>query len=105
MFHEIREEKENILKTVSDYLGIAPKFLQRYECGEIKIDVIKLLCTFYRVDCLDFMKEAKARFISNEELKTKTLSMFKNDLEKESVLLFLRVDEQRKNAQKRRKAV
>ncbi len=100
MFREIREEKGNTLETVSDYLGIAPKSLQRYECGErkIKIEIIKSLCTFYHVDCSSFMKEAKKRFISNDEIKKSQLSTVKSDfilseLEKQIIIEYRKTDE------------
>ena len=42
MFREIRERKELSLETVAEYLKIAPKSLQRYECGERKIKKIMM---------------------------------------------------------------
>lgn len=70
MFREIREDKGDTLEYVSNYLGIAPKSLQRYECGErkIKIETISSFCSFYNIDCSKFMKEAKMRFVSDYEL-------------------------------------
>ncbi len=45
MFREIRESNGHTLEYVSNFLGIAPKSLQRYECGERKMinDCKKLL--------------------------------------------------------------
>lgn len=67
MFREIRESQDLSLETVSEYLQIAPKSLQRYECGErkIKMGTIKELCTFYKIEYDDFIKEAKLRFGKN----------------------------------------
>ena len=66
MFREIRENKGYTLEYVSDYLNVATKTLQRYELGErdIKIQIIKMLCEFYNIDCSSFMKDAKMRFVS-----------------------------------------
>jgi len=67
MFREIRESKNLSLEIVAEYLKIAPKSLQRYECGErkIKIGTIKELCIFYKIKYDDFIKEAKLRFSKN----------------------------------------
>lgn len=67
MFREIRESKDLSLETVAEYLQIAPKSLQRYECGErkIKIGTIKQLCVFYKIEYDDFIREAKLRFGKN----------------------------------------
>ncbi|MCM1046266.1 MAG: helix-turn-helix domain-containing protein [Candidatus Gastranaerophilales bacterium] len=67
MFREIREERNFSLEFVAAYLQIAPKSLQRYECGErkIKVGTIKSLCTFYQIKYDDFIKEAKLRFGKN----------------------------------------
>lgn len=68
MFREIREEKGYPLEAGAEFLGIAPKSLQRYECGErkIKIGTIKSLCEFYNIDYDSFIKEAKSRFTKND---------------------------------------
>lgn len=68
MFREIRERKGYSLEAGADHLGIAPKSLQRYECGErkIKIGTIKSLCEFYNIDYDSFIKEAKSRFTKND---------------------------------------
>lgn len=70
MFRQIREEKGHTLEYVSEYLGITPKSLQRYECGErrIKIEIIKSFCNFYNINCSNFMKEAKLQFVSDYPL-------------------------------------
>ncbi len=67
MFREIRESKDLSLEVVAEYLQIAPKSLQRYECGErkIKIGTIKELCIFYKIDYDDFIKKAKLQFGKN----------------------------------------
>ena len=67
MFREIREEKGLSLEISAAYLDIAPKSLQRYECGErkIKVGTIKKLCEFYKVNYDDFIKEAKIKFGGN----------------------------------------
>lgn len=67
MFREIRESKDLSLKVVAEYLRIAPKSLQRYECGErkIKMGTIKELCIFYKIEYDDFIREAKLRFGKN----------------------------------------
>lgn len=67
MFREIREDKDLSLAAVSEYLQIAPISLQRYECGErkIKMGTIKKLCSFYKIEYDDFIKEAKIRFSKN----------------------------------------
>lgn len=67
MFREIRESKGLSLEISAAYLDIAPKSLQRYECGErkIKIGTIKKLCEFYKVNFDDFIKEAKIKFGGN----------------------------------------
>ncbi len=64
MFREIRESKGLPLEAGASYLDIAPKSLQRYECGErkIKIGTIKELCDFYKISCDAFIMEAKLRF-------------------------------------------
>ena len=64
MFREIRENKGLSLETGAEYLNIAPKSLQRYECGErkIKMGTIKDLCKFYHINYDDFIVEAKLRF-------------------------------------------
>ena len=74
MFREIRENKGYSLEYVAEHLGTTIKTLQRYEVGErsIKIGVIKSLCEFYNIDCYEFMKDAKMRFVSdipNNEIK------------------------------------
>lgn len=78
MFREIREDKGLSLEISAAYLDIAPKSLQRYECGErkIKVGTIKKLCEFYKVNYDDFIKEAKIKFggniysdVSNEKEK------------------------------------
>lgn len=72
MFREIREDRGYSLELGADYLGIAPKSLQRYECGErkIKIGTIKSLCEFYNIDYDSFIKEAKSRFTKNSDIPT-----------------------------------
>ena len=67
MFREIRESRDLSLEIVAEYLKIAPKSLQRYECGErkIKMGTIKELCFFYKIQYDDFIKEAKLRFGKN----------------------------------------
>ena len=67
MFREIRESRDLSLEIVAEYLKVAPKSLQRYECGErkIKIGTIKELCIFYKIEYDDFIKEAKLRFSKN----------------------------------------
>lgn len=67
MFREIRESKGLPLEAGASYLNIAPKSLQRYECGErkIKIGTIKELCDFYKISCDAFIMEAKLRFGKN----------------------------------------
>ena len=67
MFREIRESKGLSLEISAAYLDIAPKSLQRYECGErkIKIGTIKKLCEYYKVNFDDFIKEAKIKFGGN----------------------------------------
>lgn len=67
MFREIRESKSLSLEVSAAYLDIAPKSLQRYECGErkIKIGTIKKLCEFYKINYDDFIKEAKIKFGGN----------------------------------------
>lgn len=67
MFREIRESKSLSLEAVAAYLQIAPKSLQRYECGErkIKMGTIKDLCIFYKIKYDDFITEAKLRFGKN----------------------------------------
>lgn len=64
MLREIREHRDLSLEVVSDYLKIAPKSLQRYECGErkIKIGTIKELCNYYKIDYDAFIVKAKLRF-------------------------------------------
>lgn len=90
MFREMREKHGYSLETVALHLGIAPKSIQRYECGErkIKIGTIKTLCEFYGIDYYSFIKEAKSRFTGeepveesyylNEEAKELAEFMFKN---------------------------
>lgn len=67
MLREFRENNELSLETVAEYLGIAPKSVQRYECGErkIKIGTIKKLCDFYKISYDAFIIEAKLRFGKN----------------------------------------
>lgn len=67
MFREIREHKGLSLEVCATYLNIAPKSLQRYECGErkIKIGTIKQLCEFYKINYDDFINEAKLQFGKN----------------------------------------
>ncbi len=80
MFREIRENNGHTLEYVSDFLGIAPKSLQRYECGErkIKVETIKSLCEFYNINCSSFMKEAKTRFIADIQSEYKENHTTKN---------------------------
>lgn len=67
MLREVREEKGYSLESGAGHLSIAPKSLQRYECGErkIKIDTIKNLCEFYNIDYYEFISKAKERFMQN----------------------------------------
>lgn len=67
MLREIRENKGLSLEICAEHLNIAPKSLQRYECGErkIKIGTIKELCNFYSVSYDNFITEAKLRFGRN----------------------------------------
>ena len=64
MFREIRDQKGLSLEVVSEYLKIAPKSLQRYECGErkIKMGTIKELCAFYNINYDTFIIKAKLKF-------------------------------------------
>ncbi len=93
MFREIRENKGYTLEYVSDYLNVATKTLQRYELGErdIKIQIIKMLCEFYNIDCSSFMKDAKMRFVSEYKSETKQ-SFILSDLEKEIIRKFRQLD-------------
>lgn len=74
MFREIRESKDLSLEIVAEYLQIAPKSLQRYECGErkIKIGTIKELCIFYKIEYDDFIRDAKLRFGKNLYINNST---------------------------------
>lgn len=67
MLREIREDKGLSLEIVAGYLKIAPKSLQRYECGErkIKMGTIKDLCNFYKISYDNFIVDAKLRFGKN----------------------------------------
>ncbi len=93
MFREIRENKGYTLEYVSNYLNVATKTLQRYELGErdIKIQIIKMLCEFYNIDCSSFMKDAKMRFVSEYKSETKQ-SFILSDLEKEIIRKFRQLD-------------
>ena len=68
MLREIRESKGYSLELGAEHLGIAPKSLQRYECGErkIKMGTIVSLCEFYDINYDSFIKEAKSRFTGEE---------------------------------------
>lgn len=70
MLREIRESKGYSLELGAEHLAIAPKSLQRYECGErkIKIGTIKSLCDFYGIDYDSFIQKAKKRFSENNNL-------------------------------------
>lgn len=67
MLREIRESNGLPLEAGATYLNIAPKSLQRYECGErkIKARTIKELCNFYNISYDSFITEAKFRFGKN----------------------------------------
>lgn len=90
MLREIREDKGYSLELGAEHLGIAPKSLQRYECGErkIKMGTIVSLCEFYGINYDSFIKEAKSRFTGeepveesyylNEEARELAEFMFKN---------------------------
>lgn len=90
MLREIREDKGYSLELGAEHLGIAPKSLQRYECGErkIKMGTIVSLCEFYGINYDSFIKEAKTRFTGeepvdesyyfNEEARELAEFMFKN---------------------------
>lgn len=90
MLREIREDKGYSLELGAEHLGIAPKSLQRYECGErkIKMGTIVSLCEFYGINYDAFIKEAKTRFTGeepvdesyyfNEEARELAEFMFKN---------------------------
>ena len=67
MLRETREIKELPLEAGASFLNIAPKSLQRYECGErkIKIGTVKQLCAFYHINFDAFLIEAKRRFEKN----------------------------------------
>lgn len=89
MFREIRESKGLSLEISAAYLDIAPKSLQRYECGErkIKIGTIKKLCEYYKVNFDDFIKEAKIKFggniytdISNKKEEAPKIMQYYNQL-------------------------
>lgn len=64
MLRSVREEKGYSLSEPAACLGIAPKTLQRYECGErkIKVETLKQLCNFYVLDYDNFLREARQKF-------------------------------------------
>lgn len=68
MLRELRQEKDYTLEFVADKLEIAPKTLQRYECGErkIKVGTITELCDIYGVDYSEFMREAKIKHLGDD---------------------------------------
>lgn len=88
MLREVRENKGYSLEAGADYLSIAPKSLQRYECGErkIKIGTIKSLCTFYGIDYDNFIKEAKSRFTGNIAITPRTSLTKKDEKDIEKIL-------------------
>ncbi len=71
MFRELRESKGYSSEFVAEHLSITPRSLQRYECGERKINMgaIKDLCRFYNLNYDEFIKEAKKRFTRNDEFE------------------------------------
>lgn len=68
MLRELRLENDYTLEYVADKLEVAPKTLQRYECGErkIKVGTITDLCAIYGADYSEFMKQAKLRHLGED---------------------------------------
>ncbi len=63
MLKEVRLDRGMTLEQVAENFGVIPKTIQRYESGERKISIDKLmeLTTFYGVDYSHFMAAAEKR--------------------------------------------
>lgn len=68
MLRELRQKHDYTLEYVAEMLNVAPKTLQRYECGErkIKVGTITDLCEIYRVDYSEFMRSAKLKHLGDD---------------------------------------
>ena len=80
MLRELRLKKDYTLEYVADKLNIAPKTLQRYECGErkIKVGTITELCEIYGADYSEFMRAAKIKHLG-EDLPDTTAPYYMNE--------------------------
>ena len=80
MLRDLRLQKDYTLEYVAEKLDVAPKTLQRYECGErkIKVGTITELCEIYGADYSDFMREAKLKHLG-EDLPCNTTPYYMND--------------------------
>ena len=80
MLRDLRLKKDYTLEYVADKLNIAPKSLQRYECGErkIKVGTITELCEIYGADYYEFMREAKIKHLG-EDLPDTTAPYYMNE--------------------------
>lgn len=80
MLRDLRLQKDYTLEYVAEKLDVAPKTLQRYECGErkIKVGTITELCEIYGADYSDFMREAKLKHLG-EDLPGNTTPYYMND--------------------------
>ena len=81
MLRDIRESKGYTLEVSAEHLGITPKSLQRYECGErkIKMGTLQSLCEFYGVEYDSFIRKAKEQFSGNEEDSDTSTPYYLND--------------------------
>ena len=80
MLRELRLKNDYTLEYIAEKLEVAPKTLQRYECGErkIKVGTIVELCDIYRVDYSEFMRQAKLKHLG-EELPDASISYYLNE--------------------------
>ncbi len=77
MLRDIRLDHGYTLEYVAEHLPITTKTLQRYERGErkIKMNIISLLCDFYKIDFDTFILDAKSRFTGDLSPLNNTFSI------------------------------
>lgn len=71
MLREARLDKGMTLETAGEKMGVIAKTIQRYETGERKIGLNKLmeLVSLYGIDYSTFMSYAKKRLLAEEQKK------------------------------------
>ena len=84
MLREARLDKGMTLETAGEKMGVIAKTIQRYETGERKIGLNKLmeLVSLYEMDYSTFMTHAKKRLLAEEQNKEAKAELIKsNDTE------------------------